>query len=215
MEQFWRVFQAFTTHMTAGHAMDIREWHCVHVEELHIRVEGVLVSPDVRDMVFAYPCGTFGCSECGEMCPMDETHGAWHHTEHGILCHNCSIAHGIGGVSMSVSIETSEFHPVSTVVRYEDRRPRTDIERLAKTAYYHSICEKVADVNDFVFLAGKTLADVVADRRARRVVTKWRDWVRRRRQFRLYRIFYLGAGLDLDGAMCLAKRWAGPTVQSS
>lgn len=209
MDTFTEMFQAFIAHMNSGHQCFISHWHGIHREQFGVVFEDTLVSPRVEDVLCIYVCGTFQCSCCKKVTCMDTTQmPALNAQTNQLLCRGCVMpVHGTLGIKyLQIRMPTSLELPSSPYHIYTDERPKTDEEKTLRWMHYEGVCKGVAHAHEMTYLGGKNMANVRADFRAKRVIKKWRNVIKRRYAARMFQVLYHCCDLGKDASLTLSKR---------
>lgn len=190
-----------------GCAVEMSKWHVIHKDDYAIRMEfDYLVSPAVmHNVVLMYPCGTFQCMKCKrEGIHMDSV-ALMHYNKdiQGLVCCECRETGNIPVYFRDENVATVEQSPYVT---YEDRRPKNEDERKKKAESYYEFCEMIAaNNNKFIFLDGKSTKDFYREMLGRRVIRRWKEFVRKRRVASTFKFLHRTELVGLHGAMKIAK----------
>lgn len=209
---FTYMLNAFYTHIIRGNPLTVTNWHCIHLEDFSLRQEGLLISPRIRDIIHSYPCGTYQCGQCHNTTVMDTNHFVYFDEEEGVLlCNHCiQPPLNTNRIIAPVQYECKNNIPPSDLYTYEDRRPKTREARMEKDAYYDRVCKKVADLNIYIYLSGKTMRDIFLERITKRAWRRWRMAVFKRNTARLYQVLVRNCAIGNDAAMAISKKMYKP-----
>lgn len=194
-------------HTSMGHGFQMDCWKATLHKDVAFQLEGVLISTIVYDSVVLYPAGVFTCSCCGQSRQIDHQSHCFISHDSGIVCIHCK-----GDLSLRPLNSVLEFVTVKDLnnaeyIQFVDmRKDMQSIEAKEKELKEHMEAMNKRTDLEFVYVDNKKTVDLYHDMLAKRAVLRWKAFVQKKREWKMFRVLYNVVGMDLNAAFVLARQ---------
>lgn len=205
-----RMMTRIQMHVNLGNNLKMNQWHFVKYNGIAYRIEGVLISTMRYNYMHMFPEGTYGCASCGKQNTMNHVDKCYVSAMHGlIICPTCSDPAFDHALVASLTHVTEKDIQMSSNTRCVTVFDQTMNEEELTILEHEDILNLEALTHnhnsEFIYVNNKTMGIIRTEFLARRVLRRWRAFLHRQLQSRLFKVLYHCAGLNMTTSVILSK----------